>query len=448
MTASHYAPVRLLGLALSAMLIPLGSTMIAVALPSIGTEFARAPSELTQWLVNSYLLISIIALGPCGKIGDHWGYRRTLRLGQWVFGLGCLLPVLLPHFHALVASRMLMALGGALMVPTVMAVIKTTAPPAMHQRIFGYFGAMMSLAAALGPSLGGLLVQQFGWVSIFLMNLPPLLLSVVFSIGFFAADGPSKPNAGLRFDWLGSLLLASSLVLLTLGMKGPSALLIPALVALAIFVWWQRHTPQPLIDPKLFAHRAFAAGCAIVALQNLGMYALLFQLPYLLKLLYQWGPGQSGPFMTTFMFSMMAASALGGRLVAERYGARATSVAGSLLSVIGFYWLSSLTPDMSQLHILVALVLGGAGLGLANAPSQAAAMGAVDNRQSGVASGVLSTSRYIGGVAGISILSLLFATPAAAASLAQYQLAIQIFAASFLAAAVISLRLPGPSKDT
>jgi MFS family permease len=152
------------------MLIPLGSTMIAVALPSIGADFGRAPGDLTMWLVNSYLLVSIVGQGPGGKLGDHWGYRNTLRLGQWIFGAGCLLAVFFHFFAAIVASRVLMALGGALMIPTVMAVFKITVPAEMRHRVFGYFGAMMSFAAALGPSLGGILVHQFGWKSIFFIN--------------------------------------------------------------------------------------------------------------------------------------------------------------------------------------------------------------------------------------------------------------------------------------
>ena len=443
----HYAPLRLMGLGLSAMLVPLGSTMIAVALPSIGLDFARPPGELTQWLVNSYLLISIVALGPGGKLGDYWGYQNTLWLGQAIFGVGCLLPIVLHFFEALVAGRMLMALGGALMVPTVMAVFKITVPAEKRHRVFGYFGAMMGFAAALGPSLGGLLIHRFGWVSIFLMNLPPLLLSILLSRGFFKQGLQEKPRTDFKFDWAGTLLMAGGLVCLVLGLKDRPSLLAPALVLLVLFIWWQGIASQPLMDLKLFSDRSFAAGCAMVALQNLGMYALLFQLPYLLKLLYQWGPEQSGHFMTTFMFSMMAASALGGR-VAEKIGVRATCVAGSLVSVAGLYWLSQLTPGRDELHIIGGLVLGGAGLGLANGPSQSAAMGTVDQKLSGIASGVLSTCRYLGGVVGISILGLLLSAPDSAQSLSQYHQAILVFAGSFLIAAMVSLLLPGHSKDT
>ena len=445
LTQSHppadYAPLRLMGLGLSAMLVPLGSTMIAVALPAIGAEFSRTPGELTQWLVNSYLLINIVALGPSGKLGDHWGYRNTLRLGQWIFGVGCLLPVAFQFFWALVASRMLMALGGAMMVPTVMAVLKLTVPAARRHRVFGYFGAMMGFAAALGPSLGGLLVQHYGWMVIFLMNLPPLLLSALFSAGFFKDTLQKEPATRLRFDWTGTLLMAGTLVCLVGGLKSRPLLLAAALALLVLFIWWERNARQPLMSLTLFRDRSFAAGCAMTALQNLGMYALLFQLPYLLKLLYQWGPEQAGTFMTAYMASMMAASALGGRL-AEAIGVRATCLSGSLISVAGLCWLSVLTPGSGEFHLIAGLILAGAGLGLANGPLQSAAIGTVDRSMSGIASGVLSTCRYVGGVIGISVLGLLLSAPASAQSLAEYHRAILVFAASFLVAAMVSLLLP------
>lgn len=445
MTQPHYSGWRLAGLGLSAMLVPLGSTMIAVALPSMGAEYQRTPGELTQWLVNSYLLINIVALGPGGKLGDHWGYRNTLRLGQGLFGVGCLLPIAFHTFEALVAGRMLMALAGAMMVPTVMAVFKITVPAAQRHRIFGYFSGMMGLAAALGPSLGGLLVHQFGWGAIFLMNLPPLALSVFFSTGFFRRTPHASAATGFRFDWLGTLLLGAALVCLVIGLQDRTVLLAPASVLAVAFVWSQRSSARPLIDLKLFSHGAFSAGCAIVALQNLAMYALLFQLPFLLKLLYQWGPEQSGHYMTAFMVSMMAAAVLGGRF-AEKLGVRAICIAGSLIGASGFAWLSMLAPERDALHLVGGLVLGGAGLGLANGPSQSAAMANVEHAMSGIASGVLATCRYVGGVLGVSLLALLLSSPASVQSLARYHQALLVFAGSLLLATVAARWMPAHAR--
>jgi MFS family permease len=391
--------LRLAGLGLSAMLVPLGSTMIAVALPAIGSEFSRTPSELTQWLVTTYLVATILALAPAGKLGDRWGHRNTMRLGQVLFGVGCLLPLVFHAFAALVASRVLMAVGGAMLIPTVMAVIRLTVPADRRHRVFGYFGAMMSFAAALGPTLGGLLVHHFGWVAIFVMNLPPLVLSAFFAASYFRGELPSEA-----------------------------------------------HKPSvPIARAALFSHRSFAAGCAMVALQNLAMYALLFQLPFLLSALFQWKAERAGYFMTAFMVSMMAGSALGGR-VAESIGVRATCIAGSLASMLGVYGLSTIGPGNHELYVIAALVLGGGGLGLANGPTQSAALGSVDRASSGVASGVLSTSRYIGGVVGISILGTLISGPGSAASLGQHQGAVVVFAGAFLAAAAVSMLLPGRAK--
>ena len=175
------------------------------------------------------------------------------------------------------------------------------------------------------------------------------------------------------------------------------------------------------------------------------MYALLFQLPYLLKLLYQWGPEQSGHFMTAFMVSMMAASDSAGGL-AEAIGVRTTCMAGSLISVAGLYWLSILTPAKDDAHRRRP----GARRRRAwprqrsrhNLPPWERSTVAM----SGIASGVISTCRYLGGVVGISVLGLLLSAPASAQSLDQYRQAILVFAGSFLIAATVSLLFPGRPK--
>jgi MFS family permease len=264
---------------------------------------------------------------------------------------------------------MLMALGGALMVPTVMALFRIAVPPERLHRVFGYFGAMMGIAAAVGPSLGGVLVAHFGWPAIFVMNLPPLLLSAFFAASFFR--GRAERSARLHRSGMGR--------------DGDRVL------------------SQPHLHGRMHGRRA----------AELGMYTLLFELPYLLQLRYQWGPGQAGPWMTAFMVSMMAGSAVGGRL-AERRGARTACLAGASLSALGFLWLAF--PSAGEWPVAASLILAGAGLGLANAPSQSSALGSIDRAMSGVASGVIWIARYVGGVLGITMLASVLAAPGAAQS--------------------------------
>jgi MFS family permease len=274
------------------------------------------------------------------------------------------------------------------------------------------------------------------------MNLPPLALSAGLSWNFFKEHVHVKPDHRFRFDLVGTALMATWLVLLVMGLKGKYSLLIPAAAFLGTFLWWESRAAHPLMNLKLFDHRNFTAGCAMVALQNLGMYALLFQMPYFLKVLFQWGADQAGHFMTFFMVSMMVGSALGGR-VAERLGVRVTCVAGSLVSVAGFGLLALLAPTDGGSKLGLALVLGGWGLGLANGPAQSAAMGSIDKKESGLASGILATSRYLGGVFGICILGFWMSREPSGAILGDHQGALWTFAGSFLMASLVSAVFPG-----
>ena len=153
---------RLLAAALAAALMPLNSTMIAVALPDISAEFDADPAVVTQALVTSYLVAAIVLQSPAGKLGDRLGHARMVVSGQVLVGAGALLGFLAPSLVSLTVARVLMAAGGAVLVPATVALLRHTLPPERRGRAFGAFGAVMALAAALGPLLGGALVDAFG----------------------------------------------------------------------------------------------------------------------------------------------------------------------------------------------------------------------------------------------------------------------------------------------
>ena len=433
------------GMFLAASLSPLGSTMIAVALPSISRELGVPGGALTQWLVASYLIVGIAVMSACGKLGDIIGHRKGLMLGMAIYGTGSVAGFVFATLPSLVAARVAMAIGGAMTVPATMALLRNLVPEARRPRMFGYFGSVMGTAAAIGPLVGGELVSHFGWRAVFVANIPVILLAYGFIhlAGLATAPSTELPVKRPRFDIEGGVLLGVALTLCAAAsrMKGP-AVLWAALIGIFMmiaFVLWERRAPEPVMDVRLFLRREFAAGNAVVGLQNLAMYALLFQLPIFFEQLRGLKAGTTGRTLVGMMIAMVVCAPLGGRL-AERFGARVTVFAGCLVSLAGVFMLADFTKLHAPGDALLGLILMGAGLGLGTAASQSAAMSAVDRGQAGMAGGVLSTSRYLGGIVGISALTALLASNAGIAS---HSRAGAVYAVALAISAVAALLLPG-----
>lgn len=423
-------PRRFTGLALAALLAPLNSTIIAVALPTIAGAFDSSPAVVTRWLVTGYLVVSIVAQSPAGKLADLWGFSRVLTLGRALFGLGALIAALSPALTILGAGRVLMALGGALSIPTVFAQLRRSVPLAKRGRIFGIFGAVMGAAAAAGPVLGGFLTTRFGWHSVFLVNVPVVLLSFLLEPPA-RREGEPAPRTSI-FDFSGSALLGIAVLLLVAAVDRVSIVFAAAaIVALIVFVIRELRAKDPVLDVRLFRNAPFAAGGAMVALQNLAMYSMLFLLPFFLA---QSGgaPSRTGAMLLFFTAAMVLASPLGGRL-SDAIGARVVAFSGALIAASG----AALFVAVGETSLIPALVVMGFGIGISGSPSQAAALSAIPASHAGVASGALSTLRYIGGVIGSGLVALL-----AGGGLA-HDTRLMVFPAVLLASAIAALWLPG-----
>lgn len=452
--AAPRVPVRLLAaIVLSTALAPLNSTMVAVALPEMARDLDAGSGELRQGLVTSYLLTNIVLQSPGGKLGDRLGHRRALALGQLVFALGAALAYVWPVLPVLTASRIVMAAGAAILAPSATAMLRTELPPEVRGRAFGAFGAMMGVAAGTGPKVGALLVGHFGWTSIFLANVPVLLLSAALARTAPpapaaladappAAAGPAGPRA--RFDFLGSALLGASLMGLALGLENAHLRWAAAVGALTLvpFVLWERRAADPVVDLSLFRRRVFMGGSLIIALQNFAMYSVLFELPQVAARLSDVGPRDVGNTLVAMMAMMVVASPLAGR-ASERFGARAVALVGCSLALAGMALLAA-RPLVAITDAVPALLLLGAGLGLTSAPSQAAAMSDVPRDRSGMAAGLTSTMRYVGGVAGLTVLGLVLTeTRDSEAVLHEHTTAVAVFCAALLLAIGCALTLPG-----
>jgi EmrB/QacA subfamily drug resistance transporter len=418
-------PRRFTGLALAALLAPLNSTIIAVALPSITNDFATSAAVVTRWMVTAYLVVSIVAQSPAGKLADLFGYSRVLTLGRFSFGAGALLAAFSPSLPILGLGRVLMALGGALSIPTVFAQLRNSVPADRRGRIFGVFGAIMGTAAAVGPVIGGFLTARFGWHSVFFVNVPVVLLSLLLEPPRAGERTAAAPRG--RFDFLGSALLGVAVLLLVAAVERTSVLIaIGALAALIAFVIRELRASDPVLDVRLFRRPAFAAGGAIVALQNLAMYSMLFLLPFYL----QSDASRTGTLLLLFTAGMVLASPLGGRL-SDAIGSRIVGVTGALIATGGAALF------ISGSGLILSLILVGVGIGIGTSPSQAAAMNAVSAREAGVASGALSTLRYVGGVVGSGLVALI------AGGAVANDARLIVFPAVLLLSGIVALALPG-----
>jgi EmrB/QacA subfamily drug resistance transporter len=439
--------VRLLvALGLSAALAPLNSTMVAVALPEMSRALDADSSVLRQGLVTSYLLANIVLQSPGGKLGDRLGHRRSLALGQLVFAIGAAIAYLWPTLPVLTTARVLMGAGAAVLAPSATALLRTELPPELRGRAFGGFGALMALSAGTGPKVGALLVGHFGWTSIFLANVPVLLIAGLLArtdahTASAAANAPAPAHP--RFDVVGSVLLGASLVGIVIGLENAHLRWAAALGALGLlpFVLWERRAADPIIDFSLFKRRTFVGGSMIIALQNFAMYSVMYELPQVGARLFAVGPRDLGNTLVAMMATMVVVSPFAGR-ASERFGARAMALLGCLSATLGMVVLA-LRPLHKLTDAAPALVLLGAGLGLTSAPSQSAAMSDVPRDRSGMAAGLTSTMRYIGGVAGLSVLGVVLTErPAHEVVLHEHTTAVIIFGAALLVAFGFAFILP------
>ena len=410
----HSADLRggtIAGLLLASAQAPLGSTMIAVALPSISHALGSDLGVTTSLLVTSYLIVNIVGQSPGGKLGDVLGHALTVRLGMILYAAGALTGLVAERLGLLVVSRATMALGGALVVPATMALLRVHVPAERRGRVFGMVGATMGLSAAIGPPLGGEIVTRFGWRGIFAASLPFLVVAAVL---VWVSPLPHDPNARRatfsefagRFDWAGSGLFAAGLAALVVGSKLGGAARLGALagsfVLIVTFVFWELRSKDPVLDVRLFRKRGFSAGSSGIALQNFAMYGLIFELPQFFTALRGATAKDVGHLLFVMMLAMFVTSPLGGRL-ADRFGSRVAALAGAVPLLAGLLLLSRIGTFQTPRDAAPALAILGIGIGLSGAPLQAAAMASATAKEAGMAAGATSTMRYVGGVLSIPL---------------------------------------------
>jgi EmrB/QacA subfamily drug resistance transporter len=397
----------------SLFIVGLDNTIVNLALPPIRRDLGSSLSGL-QWVIDAYTLVlaSLLMLG--GSTGDRIGRRRTFQTGLVLFGAGSLLCSLAPTTGWLITFRALQAVGGSMLNPVAMSIITNVfTDRAERAKAIGVWGGVVGLSMALGPLLGGALVDAVGWRSIFWLNVPVVVAVVVLTVRFVPE---SRAPRARRFDPAGQLLMIVLLSGVTFGIiEGPglgwgSPLIVGSFVvaaaALAGLLLVESRRTEPLLDPRFFASVPFSAATLIAVAAFAAFAGFLFLNALYLQDVRGFTPWHAG-LLTLPMAAMTAVlPPISGRILARR-GARLPLLIGGFGITAGGALLLTLDVDTPLLLVIVAYVVFGLGFGMINAPITNTAVSGMPLAQAGVAAGVASTSRQVGSVLGVAVLGSL-----------------------------------------
>jgi EmrB/QacA subfamily drug resistance transporter len=402
-------------LALGMLLPSLGTSIANVALPTFAQAFS-ASFQKVQWVVLAYLLATTTLIVGVGRVGDLFGRRRLFMAGIALFSVASVLAALAPRLELLIAARALQGVGAAIMMALTMAFVSAVVPKSRTGSAMGLLGTMSAVGTALGPSLGGVLIAQFGWQSIFLVNLPLSLLALVLAGRHLPADQEAAGPAKTRFDKLGMLLLALTLAAYSLAMtmgRGHFgtlnvALLSAAVAGLALFVWTEKTSASPLIRLTMFRDPVFSASLAMSALVSTVMMATLVVGPFYLGLALHLSTAIVGAVMSAGPMAAALTGVPAGRIV-DRFGAQRATTGGLLGMLLGCLALATLPESMGIAGYIVPIVAVTSSYALFQASNNTAVMAEVSPETRGLVSGMLNLSRNLGLITGASVMGAVFA---------------------------------------
>ena len=396
---------------LSAFLTPFTVSSVNIALPAIGREFSM-DAVLLSWVPTSYLLAAAVFLVPFGRLADISGRKRMFTRGMWVFTASSLLLAFSPSASVLIALRALQGFGSAMIFGTGMAILTSVFPAAERGRALGINVAAVYLGLSLGPSFGGVLTQQFGWRSVFLVIVPFGLL-VIFLLKARLKQEWAEAR-GEKFDLAGALLYGAALLALMYGLsllpaRAGIALAAAGALGAALFVAWERKTASPLLNMNLFFRNAAFAFSNLAALIN---YSATFAVSFLLSLYLQYikglPPRHAGLILMAQPIVMAVFSPLAGRL-SDRIEPRVVASVGMALTAVGLLLFTFVNGETPLGYVVAGLVLLGFGFALFSSPNTNAVMTSIEKKFYGVGSATLGTMRLTGQMLSMGIAMVIFA---------------------------------------
>jgi len=404
----------LLVLCLSLLVVVIDNTVLNTALPTLARVLHAGTSSL-QWIVDAYALCFAALLIPAGALGDRFGRRLSLVGGLAVFAMGSLAASFAASRGVLIADRVVMGLGAAFVMPATLSILNAVFPRAERPQAIAAWSAVAGVGIVIGPTLGGFLLSHFWWGSVFLVNVP----LVVIALAAVLRIVPETAGPGRRsLDVVGTLSIGGALVaivdaIIEAPSRGWTSSLTLAEAAagfavLAVFVAWELRVDNPLIDLRVFSSRAFSSASASVTVIFFALFGSLFVFTQYLQLVHGYSPLSAGVRALPFAVAMGVTSPLS-PVLAKRFGDRTILPAGITLMGLGLLDLSTASVSTGYPVLALAVAIMGAGMGLVMAPASTTIMTTVPSHQAGAGSAVNDTIREVGGALGVAVVGSLTA---------------------------------------
>ena len=388
--------------------------IVTLALPAMARHFGVGLSVL-KWVVVAYMLAVTAALLPAGRLADIWGRKRIIVVGMSILAVSAVLCALAPTVETLLVCRVMQGIGGGLVLANVMVEITAVFPKAERRKAMALNASVLAMALVTGLVVGGLLIGEFGWRSLFLVILTVSVLGLILS-QIILKSGPRSPGRG-SLDWLGTLLSLGAVGVpflfvetFTGNLLNPTslALLMGGTVLLVLFVLMERRASLPLLDLSLFRSRGFTCGSLAAAFYFVAAVSCYFLLPLYAQIVMGLSPVMAGVLMVPLSIVLTVSSLTVGRL-SGRYGARTLSTAGMLCVSGAVFGLSLPGAEASYIEFVWPLMLLGIGGGLFHPPNNSATLNNVAKEHLSVANGFLSMARNFGQAVGAALAATLLA---------------------------------------
>jgi EmrB/QacA subfamily drug resistance transporter len=400
-------------LSLSLVIIGLDNTILNVAIPTLQTELNASASEL-QWIVDSYVLIFAGTLLTMGALGDRFGRARFLSAGLVLFGLASVYAAFTDTAAELIAARALMGIGGAMIMPATLSIITDVFPREERGRAIGIWAAVAGLGIGLGPIVGGLLLENYFWGSVFLVNVPIVIIALV--AGYFLVPASRDPEA-TPLDLKGAFTSLVAITALVFGIiEGPaegwsSPLVMSAFALAAVFgvafVLIERTVEHPMLNLNYFRNARFSGGAIAISVAFFSLFGVIFLLTQYLQFVLGYSALEAGVRTAPIALGMIIGSAMSPRL-AERFGTTKVVAFGLFVlsaTLVSFTFFGVTT---GYAVIGVSIVAMAYGMGNIMAPSTDAVMGAVPVAKAGVASATNDVTRQVAGAIGVAVIGSVF----------------------------------------